>query len=247
MSHAAEVAHDNRLLDLYIALAAAEGQAARRGARVIAEAASNADSGIVWKSATWQDRRSGYFVGDLPATPGGALHFAPEDVAQAFYDAQHVVFAAREDIRIHEQGYTGWSRFYLVTSSAGHVHSSLNCSTCKVTTTFAPVPSLSGSTEAEAVAVLGETLCTVCFPSAPVKPSKVTQAQATLLIEEGEDAFLAARAKYLAKQTPACPGSGTWDYDRATARLGFYSGNAATCNHCGERVTATASNKLRKH
>lgn len=71
---------------------------------------------------------------------------------------------------------------------------------CYPSTRFAPVPSLSGSTEAEAVAALGDTLCTVCFPSAPVKPSKVTEAQARKLLEEGEDAFLAARTKYLAKK-----------------------------------------------
>lgn len=77
--------------------------------------------------------------------------------------------------------YTGWSRFFLVTSSSGHVHSSMSCSTCRPTTRFGWLPSLSGQDEAEAVAELGPTLCTVCFPSAPVEfteGKKITAAQA---------------------------------------------------------------------
>jgi hypothetical protein len=79
-----------------------------------------------------------------------------------------------------EERYTGWSRFFLVTSSAGHVHSSRCCSTCRPTTTYGWLPELSGKTEAEAVADLGPTLCSVCFPSAPVEyvGGKITKAQA---------------------------------------------------------------------
>jgi hypothetical protein len=66
-------------------------------------------------------------------------------------------------------GYTGWSRFWLVVSSVGHIHSTTACTTCFVTTEFALLPELSGSTEAEAVAGYGAVLCTVCFPSAPVE------------------------------------------------------------------------------
>lgn len=61
-----------------------------------------------------------------------------------------------------------WSRFFLVTSSAGHIHSSMDCSTCRATTEFAWLPTVSGLTEVEAVAEHGPTLCSVCFPSAPV-------------------------------------------------------------------------------
>lgn len=62
-----------------------------------------------------------------------------------------------------------WTRFLRVTSSAGgHVHSSMHCSTCRPTTTYGWHPELSGKTEADAVAVLGPELCSVCYPSAPV-------------------------------------------------------------------------------
>lgn len=62
-----------------------------------------------------------------------------------------------------------WSRFFLVTNSNGHIHSSTSCHTCHWTTDFRWLPTLSGLTEAEAVAEHGEILCSVCFPSAPVE------------------------------------------------------------------------------
>jgi hypothetical protein len=76
-----------------------------------------------------------------------------------------------------------WSRFFLVTSSAGHVHSSMWCSTCRPTTAYGWKPELSGKSEAEAVKALGPALCSVCFPSAPVahQGGKITKAQAAKL------------------------------------------------------------------
>lgn len=76
-----------------------------------------------------------------------------------------------------------WSRFFLVTSSAGHVHSSTNCHTCKQTTTYGWLPELSGKSEEEAVSALGTVLCSVCFPSAPVAHTggKITKAKAAKL------------------------------------------------------------------
>lgn len=84
----------------------------------------------------------------------------------------------------HEKAYTGWNRFFLVTSSAGHVHRSMSCSTCFPTTAYAPVVALSGQDDQAAVELLGESLCTVCFPEAPVtgKPAKITAAKARKLV-----------------------------------------------------------------
>jgi hypothetical protein len=93
-------------------------------------------------------------------------------------DELHALQERADDL---EATYTGWSRFFLVTSSPGHVHSSMSCSTCYPTTRFGWMPELSGHTEAEAVDELGPTLCTVCFPSAPVDwttGKKLTKAQA---------------------------------------------------------------------
>jgi hypothetical protein len=66
----------------------------------------------------------------------------------------------------------GWSRFFTVQQHNGHIHSSMNCTTCNrgtSATQFGWNPELSGLSEAEAVAKLGPSLCTVCFPSAPVE------------------------------------------------------------------------------
>ncbi len=77
-----------------------------------------------------------------------------------------------------------WSRFFLVNNNNGHIHSATNCSTTYPTTSWSWNPELSGKTEADAVAELGEILCTVCFPSAPVawtsgisKAAQVAQAE----------------------------------------------------------------------
>lgn len=62
-----------------------------------------------------------------------------------------------------------WSRFFIVTSSNGHIHSSMYCSTCRPTTGFGWLSELSGLTEVDAVAAHGPLLCTVCFPLAPIE------------------------------------------------------------------------------
>lgn len=120
-----------------------------------------------------------------------------------------------------------WNRFFLV--PRGHIHRILGCSTCYVTTEFRWLPHLSGLTEVEAVAAHGAILCTVCFPTAPVEHTNYYTKK--------------AEEKALGK----CEGSGTWNYDRATARLGYYTGNAATCRVCEGRITVTSTGKLRAH
>ena len=124
----------------------------------------------------------------------------------------------------------GWSRFFLV--PGGHVHSAMDCSTCnngKTATKFGWLPTLSGKTEADAVAEHGALLCTVCYPSAPV--------EWTNHYDE-----LAA-----AKKSSSCSGSGTYNYPNETARLGYYTGNYGVCSDCGQRVTVTSTGKLRTH
>lgn len=236
-THAAEIAHDTRLLELFGVAARANTEVEHQTSYLISAASAYVESGFKYRSATRRGGEGGYVVevestfgertitDTRPATAkeaeailnrvlaGETLTFnrghgsygnrpAEEAVkrlgslAGALTDQRE----AKDAIDAHEEAYTGWNRFYLVTSSPGHVHSSMRCSSCNWNTRFAPVPSLSGSSEAEAVEVLGETLCTVCFPSAPVKPSKITQAQATKLLEDGEQAFLDARAAFLAKK-----------------------------------------------
>ncbi len=63
-----------------------------------------------------------------------------------------------------------WSRAFVV--PGGHVHRTMACHTCFVTTRFWWNVDFSGATEEEIVEAAGDRACTVCYPSAPVdKPS----------------------------------------------------------------------------
>lgn len=119
--------------------------------------------------------------------------------AQGYLDkfdaADNAVFEAGQRVRNHEAHYTGWQRYWLVTSSPGHVHRSRDCSSCKFTTTYALVPSLSDSTEAAAVEMFGPAMCSVCFPTAPTG-LKVSKALAESV---GTHQFTKLLAKHQAK------------------------------------------------
>ena len=118
--------------------------------------------------------------------------------ALAEVDRLHSITVACND-QFSRRG--GWSRFWLVTSSQGHIHSSGSCSTChkgRKPTTFALVCDLSDSTEVEAVDLFGAALCSVCFPDAPVEFTdqvKITKARALAYAEGGIDAYRALVAK----------------------------------------------------
>ena len=152
----------------------------------------------------------------------------------AGYDAEErmakldadLAVAARELTAANRQ-YKGWSRFFIV--QGGHIHSTMSCSTCnngKHPTDFGWLPQLSGLTEADAVAEHGAILCTVCFPSAPVHWTNKYELEAA------------------AKAASKCPGQR--DYSKPS-RQGYYTGNWATCDTCGGRITITSTGKLRAH
>jgi hypothetical protein len=118
----------------------------------------------------------------------------------------------------------GWSRFFVVQNNNGHIHSSMSCQTCNrngARTEFGWNPELSGLSEAEAVAKLGPSLCTVCFPTAPVewtegKPGK-----------------------------PACDGSGNAP---VSGTVVYYARSMyAECAGCSERHPVTGAGVIRKH
>jgi hypothetical protein len=116
----------------------------------------------------------------------------------------------------------GWSRFFTVQTSNGHIHSSMQCSTCNrgvYGTSFTWNPAMSGQSEAEALAALGKQghiLCTVCFPNAPVQT------------------------------TPAsthCAGSAQKAVDLRPWARGTYG----TCAACGSRQSVNANGTPRRH
>lgn len=124
----------------------------------------------------------------------------------------------------HEKGYTGWERYYAVPN--GHIHSSTYCSSLnkgRTATTLVFLADVSALPMESAVKYYGATLCTFCFPDAPVEFTTDTVGGKPL-------------------PTP-CPGSGefmTW------AKLGILRGE---CSYCGQRVRVASSQSLylRKH
>jgi len=144
-----------------------------------------------------------------------------------------------------------WSRYWLVTSSDGHIHRSPSCSTCnkgREPTGFALVPYLSGRTAPEAVADLGPALCSRCFPEAPVESqeqARIPARVALALAEEGCEAFLAAREK--ARQEAArraserCPGAGQVPQGPPDRR------GEVRCPACGRRSRVTRRGVLEAH
>lgn len=89
-----------------------------------------------------------------------------------------------------------WTRAYLVDNSNGHVHSSMNCSSCYPTTRYHWLIEMADHTEAEIVEKAGERACTVCYPSAPVEHL----ARPTQFFTPDEQAKQAARAEREAKR-----------------------------------------------
>jgi hypothetical protein len=122
----------------------------------------------------------------------------------ALAEATVVRDAAVEALRAHEANYTGWSRYFLVVSSNGLIHSSTNCNKGRSATRFALLPTLSGLGWETAVDALGPSLCSICFPEAPTSvvdgpklPSRITE---LLFGRDGVNAFQAELAKYNAKR-----------------------------------------------
>jgi len=61
----------------------------------------------------------------------------------------------------------GWNRAFIVENHDGHVHSSMDCSTCFASTKFGWLTDYSGAEEIEIVEDAGSSACTICYPSAP--------------------------------------------------------------------------------
>ena len=73
-----------------------------------------------------------------------------------------------------------WTRAFLVINSNGHVHSSMDCSTCFDTTRYTWLVQYSNDDEATIVSDAGQDACTICYPSAPAdvlnRPSRIVTA-----------------------------------------------------------------------
>ena len=165
------------------------------------------------------DHMIAYSVGEL------------DKVEKAYFEAKDVADTARYEITAHERNYTGWQRYFLVTSSAGLVHASMTCSTCnkgRQATTFALLPSCSGRSHEALVAALGPSLCSVCFPDAPVAwtdEQRISPNVATVLATEGEEAFWTALAESRAKASKRAATKARNDAELAARRAARAAGN----------------------
>ena len=78
----------------------------------------------------------------------------------------------KEEARPYEREFSirgGWNRYFEVTNSNGHIHTSMQCSTCYPTTSYYWHADRSGMSHDDLVEQAGESACTVCFPNAPVE------------------------------------------------------------------------------
>ena len=126
----------------------------------------------------------------------------------------------------------GWTRFFLVTNTGGHVHRTTSCSTCYATTQFAWLPEQSGMTEAEVVALAGEAACTVCFPDAPVaglaRPSRIETPEVKAKRIAAEQARAEREAAAKAKALTMPDGSPVMDSDGQPFKTERAATNART-------------------
>ena len=98
----------------------------------------------------------------------------------------------------------GWTRAFMVRNTNGHVHSTMNCSTCFPTTIFGWMPEWSGRNQEEIIDAAASSACTICFPDAPVdKPSIMELADVKAAREEREAAKAERDAKKAAKTIEA--------------------------------------------
>lgn len=213
---------DERLADLHGTLdhALARQDAAQEHVRRLAGQRKGYGRGAAW-SGSWDDAIAAVrVVADTDTTWRG--HTAAEALDEldardaAVTDARAALIPFNAEYQRRP-----WSRFFLVTSSSGgHIHASTACSTTRLTTTFGWLPSVSGKSEADAVAEHGPLLCTVCFPSAPVEWT-------------------------IGKTDPdRCPGSNTHP-DRATITT-WRNTRYAPCPECGKEERVSMSG-IRKH
>lgn len=246
------VAHDEQMLQLLAAMVDADRQAARHDASIQHFLGRRSQQPLAHADAL-EALHELVESGDVHNLSYGKH---PSEVIAANQQAHQAAADARAALNTHEAGYEGWDRYFLVTSSDGHVHSNMNCSTCnkgRTATGFALLPRLSDTSTDSAVAALGAALCSVCFPDAPVDQREQTKLPARLvqlLVTDGEAAFRAGLDEYQRKSATRaqdrCPGSGTGNIVTGSVRP-RYPSNVATCANCGQMQSLTSAGNLRPH
>lgn len=174
-----------------------------------------------------------------------------EELSRFAEECDDLIFSIDSEYQVRR-----WSRFFLVTSSSGHIHSSMCCSTCnkgRKATTFALLPELSGKDEKAAVDKLGPALCSVCFPSAPVEfveNAKVDKKLAEILRTKGSEAFdealKAANERAAKRAKNSCPMAGK-KAPRSERKMWSRSVENAWCPECERWTRVTKNGVFAKH
>jgi VCBS repeat-containing protein len=109
-----------------------------------------------------------------------------------------------------------WTRAFLVINANGHVHSSMECSTCFDTTRYNWLVQYSNDDEATIVADAGQDACTVCYPSAPAdvlnRPSRIVTADKIAKAQAKADRDAKRQAKIAKEKASAPTASGEFLY-----------------------------------
>ena len=191
------IAIDTKLADAHHAFDVADNE--RRGhVKVIARLHQDIASGISYRAT--------YAADQLPA------------MEARLADARIAVTEANALIHELNAQYTGWTRFFIVRNSNGHVHSSTRCSSCNKmgrATDFGWLVDQAGKTEAEIIELAGEGACSVCFPSAPV-----TTRENQLMLPEVA-AMRAERAAKAAANAAKAAAAGISNRDGSPLENGF--------------------------
>ena len=126
-----------------------------------------------------------------------------------------------------------WTRAFLVVNNNGHVHSSLNCSTCFDTTRYQWLVQYSNDDENTIVEDAGKDACTICYPSAPAdvlnRASRIVTADKTAKAQAKAERDAKREAK-IAKEKANAPTKsgefliykeGKWTREIKTERSAF--------------------------
>ena len=137
------------------------------------------------------------------------------DQARAIVDAATAEFNRLDA----EHDRRKWTRY--LTVAGGHIHAEYRCAGLKWNTRRNWHPQMSGTLLAAAITRLGETMCSHCFPGAPVADKPVNPDH--------------------------CPGSGKQANRAAGAHSLRTVSKWATCPDCGQRITVSSLWNYRTH
>lgn len=109
-----------------------------------------------------------------------------------------------------------WTRAFLVLASNGHVHSSMDCSTCFETTRYNWLIQYSNDDEKTIVEDAGQDACTICYPSAPAdvlnRPSRIVTADKIAKAQAKAERDAKREAKLAKEKADAPTASGEFLY-----------------------------------